>query len=140
MGADRRDVGPYSEAELTRLVAAHAEEQATASLRQFDAERRPRGRAVEGVAETLAALTEGRAETLIIVDDPGDVREAWFGPDLLCVHDPTRTAGPVTNLRPGRLVDIAVRAALLTDAHICVIDPDAKTGPVEGVGAVCRFA
>jgi hypothetical protein len=34
-------------------------------------------------------LAEGRVDTLIVVDDPGDDRAAWFGPDLLCVADPT---------------------------------------------------
>jgi hypothetical protein len=41
-------------------------------------------------------------------------------------------AGPVL---AGRLVDVAVRAALLTDAEVWIVD---KPLP-EGVGAICRF-
>jgi hypothetical protein len=94
---------------------------------------------VDGVAETLAAPADGRVDTLVVLDDPADRRSAWFGPDLLCVDDPTQTAGPGGALRSGRLVDVAVRAALLTDADVRIVDPATATGLAGGIGALCRF-
>lgn len=117
-------------------VAAYAVELSAKLLDQFEAERGPRGRAVEGIAATLAALAEGRAETLLLVENPGDNRRAWFGPDILCIDDPSQAGARLTGLREGRLVDVAVRAALLTDADVRVVD---GASPAEGIGALCRF-
>jgi hypothetical protein len=130
---------PARRAAVAAQVSAHGDRRTTVILSQFDAERGPHGRAVEGVADTLAALAAGRVDTLVIVDDPADDRSAWFGPDLLCVDEPTRMAGPGDALRSGRLVDVAVRAALLTDADVRVVDPATATGLAEGIGALCRF-
>ncbi|MGE5827087.1 MAG: Vms1/Ankzf1 family peptidyl-tRNA hydrolase [Micromonosporaceae bacterium] len=124
------------QAAIADQVSAHADRTTAAILDHFDAERGPRGRAVEGIAQTLAALAAGRVETLIVVDDPHDDRRAWFGPDILCVDDPSQTGRPVAGLRDGRLVDVAVRAALLTDGDVRVLD---RGGPAEGIGALCRF-
>ncbi|MGE5828028.1 MAG: Vms1/Ankzf1 family peptidyl-tRNA hydrolase [Micromonosporaceae bacterium] len=117
-------------------VAAHADEVTSRLLVQFDAEGGPRGRTVEGVAATLAALAAGRVETLLVVANLADTRRAWFSPDILCIDDPSQTGGRLDGLREGRLVDVAVRAALLTDAEIRVLD---GVGPAEGIGALCRF-
>jgi Bacterial archaeo-eukaryotic release factor family 2 len=117
-------------------VAAHAGELTAKLLEQFEAERGPRGRAVEGTAATLAALVEGRVETLLLAANPGDTRRAWFGPDILCIDDPSQTGARLDGLREGRLADVAVRAALLTDADIRVVE---GVTPAEGIGALCRF-
>jgi len=37
------------------------------------------------------------------------------------------------------LVDVAIRAGLLTDADVIVLVPTAQAGPSEGIGALCRF-
>jgi hypothetical protein len=131
---------PARRAAIAEQVTAHAAQRTAGILSQFDAERGPHGRVVEGVTVTLAALADGRVDTLVVVDDPVDRRAAWFGPDLLCVDDPTQAAGPGGALRSGRLVDVAVRAALLTDADVRIVDPATATGLAGGIGAACRFA
>jgi Bacterial archaeo-eukaryotic release factor family 2 len=92
------------------------------------------GAAVEGEAETLAALAAGRVRTLVLVDDPGDDRTAWFGPGTLCSE-----RGHGDDESPGRLVDVAVRAALLADAEVRVLPRDRSAVLAGGIGALCRF-
>jgi hypothetical protein len=77
---------------------------------------------------------------LVTPDDPDDARTAWFGPD------PTQLAMTADDLRglgvdepvEGRLVDVAVRAALGTGAGIRVVQPGA--GVSGGLGAVLRWS
>jgi hypothetical protein len=91
---------------------------------------------VEGIPATLAALAAGRVGTLFVADDPGDERTAWFGPDVLCAADRHAITGTVVR---GRLVDVAVRAALRTDAEVRVVDVAAGRF-TDGIGGLCRFA
>ncbi|HEU4426679.1 MAG TPA: hypothetical protein VFR67_29450, partial [Pilimelia sp.] len=110
----------------------------TALLDRFT-ERDPAG-TVEGVAATLAALAAGRVATLFVADDPDDDRVAWYGSHLLCAATARDIPdGPDEWPASGRLVDIAVRAALLTDADVRVVDVTAGRFR-EGIGALCRFA
>jgi hypothetical protein len=122
-----------------RAVHAHADTRAAGVLLRFEAA--PLGIAVRGVSQTLAALAEGRVQTLIVVDDPDDRRLAWLSPELLCVADPDHRAP--RGLRPGRLIDIAVRAALLTGAEVIVCDgnlPCEEGVPIpDGIAALCRY-
>jgi hypothetical protein len=120
-------------------VAAYADDTTTALLAAMRAELGPQGRGVVGVANTLAALATGRVRTLLVIDDELDQRRAWLGPDTLCVDDSSLdTAAPADRaLRSGRLVDVAVRAALLTDADVHVLT--GAHGLPEGIGGVCRF-
>jgi hypothetical protein len=75
-------------------------------------------------------------DTLLVVDE--DVpRTAWFGEGTLCS---LRRPGPDVPATPGRLSDVAVRAALLTDADICVIPRRNPDAPADGLGAICRYA
>src|SRR5262249_38514978 len=100
---------------------------------------RGKGGPVEGEAATLSALAAGRVDTLLLNDDRDDERKAWYGPDTLCAASPDgidgipgdETGQPVA----GRLVDVAVRAALLTDAGVCVVGAPLR----DGIGGVCRF-
>jgi hypothetical protein len=39
----------------------------------------------------------------------------------------------------GRLVDVAVRAALLRDRHVCVVPARHPLVPAEGIGAICWY-
>jgi release factor family 2 len=96
----------------------------------------PVGMATEGASETLAALAAGRAEVLLVVDEPADGRLAYFGDELLC--SPVRVE-PASDVVHGRLVDVAVRAALLRDAHVCVVPAGHPLAPAEGIGAICRY-
>jgi hypothetical protein len=116
-------------------------EQTALVLDRFIAGRGPGGATVEGVSATLAALAEGRVQTLLVADDPTDERVAWFGPDVMCVDDPGQLprAGTARELRAGRLVDVAVRGALLTDAEIRVLDPATAAELGDRIGALCRY-
>jgi hypothetical protein len=69
--------------------------------------------------------------TLVVADVPGEERVAWFGPELLCAD----AVGP--GLVRGRLVDVAVRAALLTDAEVRLAGP--HEAGTDGIAALCRF-
>ncbi len=117
-------------AAVVEAVQQHGADQTAALLAALGRHGGPRGTAAHGVRDTLGALAAGRVQTLFVVDDPADERVAWFGPDLLCAAEPA--AGTV----PGRLVDVAVRAALLTDADVRVLDPGAVPGDL---AALCRF-
>ncbi|MFF4578478.1 Vms1/Ankzf1 family peptidyl-tRNA hydrolase [Streptomyces sp. NPDC001373] len=116
-----------------------SEEQTGELLRRFAEERSPGGRAVEGVHSTLGALSEGRVETLVLVDEPDDPRTAWFGPAASDVSDrrpaPSRVGGPVIR---GPLADVAVRSAVLSGADVRVVRPGAAGAPGQGIGALCR--
>ena len=125
---------------ITNQRRSYVDEAAGVALAELDSERGPRGRAVEGVTNTIAALAAGRVRTLLVGDDRSDDRTAWFGPEILCVDESTVTgAGGDTTLRPGRLVDVAIRAAVLTDAEIRVLSPGQAAQIAESIGALCRF-
>jgi hypothetical protein len=111
-------------------------------LTQFDEERGPGGRAVEGVSPTLQALAEGRVRVLLLAPDAGRAgRTAWFGPDGAQVAADRETLERVgASTQQARLADIAVRATLLTGAHIRILPVTGLPGtPREGIGALCRF-
>lgn len=121
-------------------VWSYTHDRLGAELAEFEAEGSPRGLAVTGVANTLAALAAGRVRTLLIGDEPNDDRTAWFNSELLCVDESTM-AGALNrrSLRPGRLVDVAIRAAILTDARVRILGPDQAAGLAESIGALCRY-
>jgi hypothetical protein len=124
---------------IAAALDAYAAEQGAQLLDRFTAERGPHGATVEGVSATLAALAEGRVQTLLVADDPADDRLGWFGTGVLCVDDPSQVPpGTAGELYPGRLVDVAVRAALLTDAEVRVVDPGAAVMG-DRIGALCRY-
>lgn len=110
---------------------------------------------------TLASLREARVDVLVVHDPaiaagrperdgrdgaadgtaaPGD-GEAWFDPGApaMCAVTPAglRALG-VADPRPGRLVDVAVRAALVSGATVRVVP--AYGGPEGGLGALLRWA
>jgi release factor family 2 len=155
-------------AEADKLAAAAVEADNRAVLERFAEElgqaaagAEGGGRlAVEGAAATLGALGRGQVETLLLTGlFLDDQRTAWFGPaptDVAVDRDALAglgVAGPVE----GRLVDVAVRAALGTGAEVRVLDPADETrspedrgathdapappehAPGEGLGALLRF-
>jgi hypothetical protein len=117
-------------------------------------------RAVEGAAATLAALARGQVATLLLTGlFLDDRRTAWFGPaptDVAADREALAGLG-VPGPVEGRLVDVAVRAALGTGAEVRVLDPADETrpaadrgathdapappehAPAEGLGALLRF-
>lgn len=97
-------------------------------------------RAVEGPEPTLGALRRGQVATLLVHDDPADRRRAWWGPEA--VHaalgpDELASLG-VARPAEARLVDVALRAALMTGAGVRVV-PSAG-GPAGGLGAILRWS
>jgi hypothetical protein len=97
-----------------------------------------RGAAVAGIEQTLTALDQGRLRALVVVDDRNDVRNAWTGTDLLCSAYPRGCTAPESWVRAGRMVDVAVRAALLTRADVRVLSrPDGAELP-GGIGGLLR--
>jgi hypothetical protein len=113
-----------------------ATESARAVMHFIDA-RGPSGMALEGVAATLPALAAGRLSSLLVADDPDDERLAWFGPDLPAAAD--AAVPPFGAERQGRLVDVAIRAAVLTDADVHVLGREDAAEIAEGIGGLTRF-
>lgn len=108
-------------------VRGYADRRTAAMLTALDRHGGRRGTAVHGARATLAALAAGRVQTLFVADRDGDGRT---GALAVPAH---HGAGPLVR---GRLVDVAVRAALLTDADIRVVEP----GTVQDdIAALCRF-
>jgi hypothetical protein len=155
-------------AEADKLAAATVEADNRALLDRFAEElgqaaihRAGRGdRAVEGAAATLAALARGQVATLLLTGlFLDDRRTAWFGPAPTDVAADRGTLAGLGVADPveGRLVDVAVRAALGTAAEVRVLDPADETRsagdrgathhapappehtPAEGLGALLRF-
>jgi hypothetical protein len=132
-------------AEADKLAAATVEADNRALLDRFAEElgqaatgAEGGAQAVEGAAATLAALARGQVATLLLTGlFLDDRRTAWFGPaptDVAADRDALvglGVPGPVE----GRLVDVAVRAALGTGAEVRVLDPADETRSAEGRGA-----
>ncbi len=123
------------QAAIVEAVDGYVADRDRAALERFT-ERGPGG-TVEGVPATLAALAAGRVDTLFVADDTDDERTAWYAPHVLCAATRDEIARDAGAGQPaaGRLVDVAVRAALLTDAEVRVMH-----GPFQDrIGGVCRF-
>ena len=136
-------------AEADKLVAAAVEADNRALVDRFaeelgQAAAGADSRAVEGAAATLAALGRGQVETLLLTGlFLDDERTAWFGPaptDVGADRDVLAGLG-VPDPVEGRLVDVAVRAALGTGAGVRVLEADDRSrhAPAEGLGALLRF-
>jgi hypothetical protein len=92
---------------------------------------------VEGAAATLAALALGQVDTLLLTGlFLDDERTAWFGPAPadVAVEPGTLIDLAVADPVEGRLVDVAVRAALGTGADVRVLELAGETRPTEGRG------
>jgi hypothetical protein len=95
-----------------------------------------RGGAVAGLSDTMAALRDGQAAELFIVDHPGSMAPAWVGPngqELSLTRDELRERG-VTHPVKDRADAALVRAVAVTSAEL---DPLAD-GPPE-MGATLRY-
>jgi peptide subunit release factor 1 (eRF1) len=126
-----------------KLVAEAVDADADALLARFAEERAQRDQAADGAEATLAALSRSQVGTLLVAGlFLDDERTAWFGPAPTDVGvDPAALAAlGVDDRQEGRLVDVAVRAALGTGATVRVVDPDRQAAPRDGLGALLRFA
>lgn len=91
--------------------------------------------AVDGTADTIAALVKGTAEWILVHDDPNDQRRLWIGtePNELSLD-------PVTGYRPARLVDAAIRSAVLQNVGVHIIPSTGAGGPDEDIAAILEAA
>ncbi len=126
--------------QVEEVLRDAAQAQTVSLLEYFQTHLDPGEHAVEGSAATIDALAAGRVAALLVVPAEGDPRTAWFGTGATDVFRDDASARESGELvRAGNLVDVAVRAALLSGAHVRVVPPDAPGRPAEGIGAVCRF-
>jgi hypothetical protein len=123
-----------------RILAEHGRAKNTAMLTAIADHLGPRGTAVQGVSATIAALAAGDISTLLVVDDPADRRTGWFGPELLCSAEHPGLVMPDRQAQRGRLVDIVIRAGLVTRADVRILLPAEGAGLVGGLGGLLRHA
>jgi peptide subunit release factor 1 (eRF1) len=140
--------GGRSEDGSDQLFADRVQEQVTAAvnldtyalLEKFREELGQADRAADGPDDVLAALARAQVEVLLVHDSPDDDRTALFGPEptqVGRVADDLRAMG-VDDPQEGRLVDVAVRAALGTGAGVRIVpDGDVPTGRL---GAILRWS
>ena len=125
---------------VRRWVRTAIAEDTVAVLRLFEQHRGQLDRASDGAAATFAAMREARIDTLLVHDDPASERVAYFvadEPNVVALDRRTMTDLGHASARPGRLIDVAIRAAILNGAGIRVVP---GTHPVnEGIGAILRW-
>src|SRR3954451_5703950 len=131
--------GELRDKAVRRWVRTAVAQETVEALNVFERERGQRDRAADGPAETFAALCEARVDVLLVHDDVDDERSAWFAREMPGIVALERTT--IDDLRheavEGRLVDVAMRAALATSAGVRIIP---RSGPVQdGVGAILRW-
>lgn len=128
------DLTPDELAEhAVRLVSDAAARTTVGLLREL--RNAPDGRAVDGTSDTIDALRRGTVDVLVIHDDPNDQRRVWIGDDPrdLFLDVPSRSHG-----RHARLVDAAIRSAILQGARVHIIPSTGRTGPADDTAALTR--
>jgi hypothetical protein len=127
-------------ARLTAVLEEIAQAQTDHLVQLFNANLDPAGHAVQGVEATIEALAADRVATLLVSRDAPDW-EIWFGAEGHEIYRDHESALLAQRpIRSGRLVDVAVRAALLSGARVRVLPPGTVGAPEGGIGALCRFA
>lgn len=98
------------------------------------------GRGADGATATTEALAVGRVDTLLVHDDPRDERRALLDLEgTWCSDSPQNTVGlpPGAEATEARLVDIAIRSAMRSDAEVRFVPRHG--GPSEGIGGILRW-
>ncbi|MFN3216266.1 MAG: hypothetical protein ACE367_07215 [Acidimicrobiales bacterium] len=132
--ADEAPTGDELADATVRRVADLTARRTVDALREFRF-LREHGEAVEGAPAVIEALAAGEAELvgpaarLLVHADPADRRLAYFGDGA---RDVGLEIAPYL-LRSARLVDVAIRAALLQGARVRIIPSTADTGPVDDI-------
>jgi len=128
--------------EAERLAADTAEADTGALLDEFERERGQRDRAADGAEATFEALAMGQVRVLLVGNVRDDGQSAWFGEEFgqVALNREDLIVQGTTPVE-GRLVDVAVRAALGTGAEVRVLSPNTDArGPSGGLGAVLRYS
>jgi len=123
--------------EVARFVSTAAAEQSVDLLRKLREEIGQQDRAAVGADSTLDALNRSQVEVLLVHDDPDDDRIAWFGSELV----PIAAQGErnlIADPQEGRLIDVAIRAAIGSGADIRVVPKTAAMA--DGLAAILRWA
>ena len=114
--------------EVVRLVADHVARATVDVLREFRF-LLMNGLAAQGAEATLVALASGAAGRLIVHDAPEDPRRAFWASDPRAVS--IEQTGAMSS---GRLVDVAIRSALLQQMEVRIVPSTGDTGPAENIG------
>ena len=128
------------DAEIRRWIRTAIAEDTVAVLRLFDQQRGQRDRAAVGADATLAAMREARVDILLVHDDPDDDRLGYFVPGepaLVATHTGVLRDLGRDDAHEGRMIDIAIRTAILTGAGIRVVPHTTRL--TEGMGAILRW-
>lgn len=120
-------------AEATVRLVADAVARDTRAVLEAHADRVSAGTAVAGPDAVFDALTAGRVEVLLVVDDVDDDRRAFFSPDGSPVCATTMTS---PDMADGRMVDVAIRSALLADSQVRIVPATVLDG---NIGALLRW-
>jgi hypothetical protein len=132
--------GEATAREVARLVETVSARMTVDLLEEFRQHLGRSDRAVEGIGPTLDALSEARVAVLLVADDPADERRAWFGEELEVAGADRRAVEGIGSGHPreGRLIDVAIRAAVGTGAGIRVVPSNA--GPAGNLGGLLRWS
>ncbi len=98
------------------------------------------GAAVAGLAQTVDALTDGRAAEVLLRDDPGSTATVWTGPggaELALSSDAMTERGVAEPVRDRADAAIA-RAIACTDAELFFL-PESAEPPPDGIAATLCF-
>ena len=130
----------HRDAEVARLVRTAVAERTVELLRTFEQEDGRGARAANGVGETFSALQQSQVDVLLVHDDGSDERTAWFAadPGIVAVDEAELAAFGVAEPRRGRLLDVAVNAALRTGASVRVVPAAAALH--DSVAAILRWS
>lgn len=99
------------------------------------------GRGVEGVEETMRALSEGRVSHLLVSDDVSrgnEVRMAWVGDGPMVAPTDEAVANFGQTPRRAPLVDACIRSAVAQGAEVTVVPYPSSASPIDGLGGLVR--
>jgi len=122
-----------------QAAQTRAEDETRSRLEQFRSQLGT-GQAAEGLADTLAALSDGQASDVLIADDPSSTARAWIGPepaDVAASQEELAERG-IEQAVPDRADAALARAAASTGAELHFM-PEGEQPPRSGVGALLRY-